>query len=131
LGKVLQGFGIADLISSNMQFTRMGIFLPFIIAAGIKSLQGSSTVAMITTASMLAPILDPLGLGGETGRALAVIALGAGSMVVSHVNDSYFWIVTQFSDMKAAQGYKVQTLGSLVAGLSAFATVIALNGLLI
>lgn len=131
LGNVLQESGISDLISSNMQFTRMGIFLPFIIAAGIKSLQGSSTVAMITTASMLAPILDPLGLGGETGKALAVIALGAGSMVVSHVNDSYFWIVTQFSDMKAAQGYKVQTLGSLVAGLAAFAAIIALNGLLI
>ncbi|MFP4168910.1 MAG: GntP family permease, partial [Desulfonatronovibrionaceae bacterium] len=131
LGKVLQESGIADLLGSNLQFIQLGIFLPFILAAGIKTLQGSSTVAMITTAAMLAPLLDALGLGEETGKALAVVALGAGSMVVSHINDSYFWVVTQFSDMQVGQGCKVQTLGSLVAGLSAFAAIVALRGLLI
>ena len=45
-----------------------------------------------------------------------MIAIGAGAMVVSHANDSYFWVVTQFSGMDVKTGYKLQTLGTLVQG---------------
>ena len=67
----------------------------------------------------MAPLLDSLGLGGDTARALCVVAIGAGSMVVSHANDSYFWVVTQFSNMDLQQGYRLQTLGTLVEGCAA------------
>jgi GntP family gluconate:H+ symporter len=53
------------------------------------------------------------------------VAIGAGAMVVSHANDSYFWVVTQFSGMNVQQGYKLHTLGTLVEG-SAAALVIVL-----
>ena len=49
-------------------------------------------------------------------RALIVVAIGAGSMVVSHANDSFFWVVTQFSNMTPEQGYKLQTMGTLFQG---------------
>ena len=48
-----------------------------------------------------------------------VVAIGAGSLVVSHANDSYFWVVTQFSGMSVSQGYRLQSLGTLVEGCTA------------
>jgi GntP family gluconate:H+ symporter len=115
-GKVLQGSGIAQVIGDALAGASLGIWLPFLIAAGIKTAQGSSTVAIVTTAGLLAPLLDSLGLGGETARALVVVAIGAGSMVVSHANDSYFWVVTQLSNMDLRTGYRLQTLGTLTQG---------------
>ncbi len=75
----------------------------------------------------MAPLLAPLGLDGENARALVVVAIGAGSMVVSHANDSYFWVVTQFSRMDLDTGYKLQTLGTLVQGVVAAVTVWAVS----
>ncbi len=118
-GRVLQNSGIADVIGGTLAGSNLGLWLPFLIAAGIKTAQGSSTVAIITTASLLAPLLDALGLDSGTARALAVVAIGAGSMVVSHANDSYFWVVTQFSNMDVKTGYRLQTLGTLVQGTAA------------
>jgi GntP family gluconate:H+ symporter len=126
-GKVLQNSGIAAVVGTTLADTRIGIILPFLIAAGIKTAQGSSTVAIITTAGLMAPLLTPLGLDGATAKALVVVAIGAGSMVVSHANDSFFWVVTQFSNMDAPTGYKLQTLGTLVEGLVAAAAVWALS----
>jgi len=116
-GKVLQSSGIADVVAGHLdKSTSLSIFLPFAIAAGLKTAQGSSTVAIITTAGIVAPLLSPLGLDAATARALTVVAIGAGSMVVSHANDSYFWVVTGFSKMTVKQGYTLQTLGTLIEG---------------
>lgn len=123
-GKVLQNAQIADVVSQYLgDGAAWGVWLPFLLAAAIKTAQGSSTVAIITTAGIVAPMLEPLGLASPTGRALAVVAIGAGSMVVSHANDSYFWIVTQLSGMSVQQGYRLQTLGTLVEGAVAAVTV--------
>jgi len=118
-GKVLQNSGIANVVGQGLSTWHLGIFLPFLIAAGIKTAQGSSTVAIITTAGLMAPLMGPLGFDAPTARALVVVAIGAGSMVVSHANDSFFWVVTQFSNMTPEQGYRLQTLGTLVQGLVA------------
>jgi GntP family gluconate:H+ symporter len=119
-GKVLQSSGIADVIAGNLgKSTSLSLLLPFAIAAGLKTAQGSSTVAIITTAGILLPLLEALGLEGQTARALTVVAIGAGSMVVSHANDSYFWVVTGFTRMTVNQGYRLQTLGTFVEGCAA------------
>ena len=115
-GKVLQNSGVADVIGSTLASANLGIWLPFLVAAGIKTAQGSSTVAIITTAGLTAPLLPALGLDSDTARALATVAIGAGAMVVSHANDSFFWVVTQFSNMTTRDGYRLQTLGTLVQG---------------
>jgi GntP family gluconate:H+ symporter len=116
-GKVLQNSGISDVIGEHLgKSTSLSILLPFIIAAALKTAQGSSTVAISTTAGIVAPLMVALSLDGPTARALVVVAIGAGSMVVSHANDSYFWVVTGFSDMTVKEGYKLQTLGTLVEG---------------
>ena len=126
-GRVLRESGIADVIGDTLASANLGVWLPFLIAAGIKTAQGSSTVAIVTTASIVAPLLEAIGLDTETGRALSVVAIGAGSMCVSHANDSYFWVVTQFSNMDVQTGYKLQTLGTLIQGLVAAVTVWALS----
>ena len=122
-GKVLQNSGIADVVKGYLgESAGLSIWLPFIIAAALKTAQGSSTVAIITTAGIVAPLLGTLGLESPTARALAVVAIGAGAMVVSHANDSYFWVVTGLSKMSVKQGYKLQTLGTLIEGCAAAVT---------
>src|SRR5690606_26573524 len=95
------------------------IFLPFILSAALKSAQGSSTVALVTTAGILLPLMPSLGMISEIDKALAVMAIGSGAMIVSHANDSFFWVVTQMSGMNVNQGYRMHSLGSLVVGFTA------------
>lgn len=118
-GKVLQSSDLNKLMTTSFFSSGWGIWLPFLVAATIKTAQGSSTVAIITTASFIAPLLHSLSLDSETSKAMVVIAIGAGSAVVSHANDSFFWVVTQLSDMNVRQGYRIQTLGTAILGFSA------------
>jgi GntP family gluconate:H+ symporter len=118
-GKVLQNSELANTIGKYFSGVNLGIWLPFIIAATIKTAQGSSTVAMITTTSIIAPLLPALGFDSEIGRSLMVMAVGSGSMVVSHANDSFFWVITQMSHMDVKTGYKLQSLGTLIIGTTA------------
>jgi GntP family gluconate:H+ symporter len=104
-----------------------GILLPFLIAAVIKTLQGSSLVAAITAAGMMQPMLVPLGLGGGDGRALAALAIGAGAMTISHVNDEYFWLVADRAGLKPLHGLTTLSLGTLLQGLIAAAALLILS----
>lgn len=115
-GNVLRATQIGDFIGSSLSTWNLGILLPFIIAAAMKTAQGSSTVAIITTASIVVPLLSSIGLSSNWGPALVTLSIGAGAMTVSHANDSYFWVVSQFSGMEVSEAYKLQTLGSAVAG---------------
>ncbi len=117
-GQVLQNSGIGDFIKNNLSGAKsLAIFLPVIIAASLKTAQGSGTVAIIAGAGLMTPLLGPLGMDSPMARALVVVALGSGGMIASHANDSYFWVVTQMSDMSVNQGYKLQTMGTLTVGI--------------
>jgi GntP family gluconate:H+ symporter len=118
-GMVLRNSGIAELLGDFLSGMRIGIFLPFLLAAALKTAQGSSTVALITTASLMSPLMASLGWEGDLARVLVVLAIGAGSMVVSQTNDSMFWIFTQMTHMKVNTGFRVHTLGTLVLGITA------------
>ena len=126
-GKVLQNSDLSTVIGEHMAGMQMGIFAPFLLAAALKTAQGSSTVAIITTASLMAPLLGPLGFDSEVSKAYAVLAVGAGSAVVSHANDSFFWVVTQLSGMDIKTGYKLQTLGTGILGFAAIVLLFFLN----
>ena len=117
-GKVLQESGIAEVVKENLSGAQsLGIWLPIIIAMSLKIAQGSGTVSIITTASLMAPLVPSLGMDSPSARALVVVAIGAGSMIASHANDSYFWVVTQMSGMTVNQGYRLQTMGTLILGI--------------
>ena len=119
LGKVISSTSMVSYIKDNAAFLQnLGIFFPFLLAAILKTAQGSSTVAITTTAGIMAPLMSTLGLATPALAALTVMAIGAGAMTVSHANDSYFWVVTNFGEMKPEQGYKTQTLLTLVMGIA-------------
>ncbi|MBN2347868.1 MAG: GntP family permease [Bacteroidales bacterium] len=118
-GKVLQNSSLAKTIGDAMSTANLGIWLPFIIAATIKTAQGSSTVAIITTASILSPLLSSFGFTSEIAKALMVLSIGAGATFVSHANDSFFWVVTQMSSMDVNTGYRLHSMGTFILGMSA------------
>ena len=128
LGKVIAVSGMVETITANASILEaVGIFFPFLLSAILKTAQGSSTVALTTTAGIMAPLMDAMGLGTPVRAALTVMAIAAGAMTVSHANDSYFWVVTNFGEMKPEQGYKTQTLCTLLLGLSSMAGVFVLS----
>lgn len=91
LGKVISSTSLITFITDNATVLQpIGIFFSFIISAILKSCQGSSTVAITTTAGLMAPVMNALGIGSEVMSVLCVMAIGAGAMTVSHANDSYF-----------------------------------------
>ena len=116
LGRVIQTIPLQDYALEISTFSGFGILIPFMIAALLKTAQGSSTVAIITTSSIIFPLLSVLGLDSEMGKVWAIMALGVGSMTVSHANDSYFWIVSQMSGMDVKTAYRTHTVGTLLQG---------------
>ncbi|MCE9678221.1 GntP family permease [Shewanella sp. AS1] len=130
-GAVLKATDIGTMLGSTLSAFGIGIFMPFIVAAALKSAQGSSTVALVATSALVAPMLGDIGLASDMGRVLTVMAIGAGAMTVSHANDSFFWVVTQFSRMSVKQAYKAQTMATLVQGITSIILVYLLSLILL
>jgi GntP family gluconate:H+ symporter len=131
LQRLCQQTGMAEVLGERLLAWHMGAFgvlLPFLIAAVMKALQGSSLVASITTAGMVSPILLPLGLAEPNGKALAALAVGAGAMTLSHINDDYFWLVADRAKLTPLRGFAKFSAGTLLQGLIAAAalTILAL-----
>jgi len=119
LGRVIGQSDMVPFIQANAEaLTWMGLFFPFIISAFIKTAQGSSTVAMVVTAGIMGPLMATMGFTSHIGISLTVMAIGAGSMMASHANDSYFWVVSKLSDQTPQQGYKNWTSMTVVQGVA-------------
>ena len=116
-GAVLAATNIGDHFSEKLDLKMLGIFFPFLLTSLIKTAQGSSTVAIITSSSIVLPLLPILGLDSENGKMLAVLAMGAGSMMVSHSNDAYFWVISKFSDIDTRTMLRVHSMASILMGL--------------
>lgn len=117
-GAMLKVTPIGDYLGSTLSALGLGIFMPFIVSAALKTAQGSTTVALVTTSAMVAPLLSQIGLDSELGRVFCVMAIGAGAMTISHANDSFFWIVSQFSRMSVAQAYKAHSMATGIQGVT-------------
>lgn len=126
-GAVIKSTGVGEQAGLWLAGTGLGLLIPFLITSIFKTAQGSSTVAIITAASILAPMADNLGFGGETGKLLLMLSMGAGSMTVSHANDSYFWVVTNFSGIGSSDTMRVYSTASFVMGLTSLAMVYVLS----
>lgn len=116
-GAILRTIDIASIINLESSSGIGGLLISFTIAMVLKTAQGSSTVAIITTSAIIAPLLETFGLFSITDKAFAVLAIGAGAMTVSHINDSYFWVVSQFSNINVKTALRGHTLGTLFQGV--------------
>lgn len=131
LGAIIAGTPIGKYLGDVLASQNMGIFLPFILAAALKTAQGSSTVALITASTIVYPLLGSLGFATPIGAVLVTLAVGCGSMVVSHSNDSYFWVVSQFSGLRVEDAYKTHTVATLIMGLVGIGSVWGLTLILL
>jgi GntP family gluconate:H+ symporter len=130
LQRLCQETGMATLLADHLldwHFGTLAILVPFLIAAVLKTFQGSSLVATITAAGMVQPLMGALNLGGTNARALAALAVGAGAMTVSHVNDDYFWLVTHTIGLAPRRGLTVFSFGTLLQGLLAAAVLLIMS----
>lgn len=117
-GAVLAATGLGKHLGSMESLASLGLLFPFLLTAVLKTAQGSSTVAIITTASIVLPLLPALGLDSENGKLITVLSMGAGSMIISHANDSYFWVIAKFSGLDMRSMLRVYTLATLWMGLT-------------
>jgi len=118
-GAVLAATKIGEHFSSSVPLASLGIMFPFLLTFLLKTAQGSSTVAIITASSIVKPLLGALGLSSETGRLLCVLSMGAGSMFISHANDAYFWVITNFSGLHMRTVLKVYSTATVLMGFTA------------
>ena len=116
-GAILAKADIGSHIAQNQSVAALGLLLPFLVTALLKTAQGSSTVAVIAAAAILQPLLPVMGFDSANGRILCVLAMGAGSMMISHTNDAYFWVISKFSGLEIKDMLRVYSTGTVVMGL--------------
>lgn len=115
-GAVIKASSMTNAVIIALCTLKTGIFLPFIIAALLKTATGSSTISIITAASVISPLTTSLGID----PVLTVLAVGSGSMMVSHVNDPFFWIVAELSGLDEGGALKYFTPVTAVTGIVTF-----------
>lgn len=120
-GGVLKASPIQGIMTEAFAGMSLGIFAPFIIGALFRTAIGSGTVAMITAATMLAPMLDALGFGTPMGTVIAMLACASGGFMVFHGNDDFFWVATSTARMKTEIAYKVFPIASVAQAFTALA----------
>ena len=126
-GAILAATKIGEHFSQSLALGSLGILFPFLLTFILKTAQGSSTVAIITAASIVLPLLPALGLNNETGKLLCVLSMGAGSMMISHANDAYFWVIAKFSGLEMKPMLKVYSVATILMGLVSLGMVYLLS----
>ncbi len=124
-GGVLRSSGIGDALADSLAAIGLPVIVAaFLIATALRVAQGSATVALTTTAGLIAPVVAAEGLS-PLQIALVVIAIACGSTVLSHVNDSGFWLVGRFLEMDVKTTLKTWTVMETLIGLVGFALAFA------
>jgi gluconate:H+ symporter, GntP family len=100
--------------------SKLGLLFPFLLTVLLKTAQGSSTVAVITASTIIQPLLPVIGLHAGNGPLIVVLAMGAGSMIISHANDAYFWVISKFSGIDMQSMLRIYSLATLWMGLTSF-----------
>jgi Gnt-I system low-affinity gluconate transporter len=120
--QILIETGVGEFLAIYME--RLGLpllFFAFLTAALIRIAQGSATVAMITAAGLIAPVVEGSTIDYSNGQLAAmVISIASGATIMSHVNDSGYWLIKQYLGMNETQGFQTWTLTSTVIAVVGF-----------
>lgn len=128
---VLKASPLQLIITNTFSGLAIGIFAPFIIGFIFRTCVGSATIAMVTAATMITPLMDVLGFASPMGRIIAMLACAAGGLMVFHGNDDFFWVTATTSDMDTSVAYKTIPIISVLQSLTALVTVFILSLILI
>lgn len=124
LKQVLVDSGVGgEMARIFSRFALPPIVLGWLLAAVVRVAQGSSTVAMITAAGILAPMIETADLSGPH-RALVVLAIAAGATILSHVNDSGFWLVGRYCGLNERQTLQSWTVMETIVAVAGLATIL-------
>ena len=126
-GRVLDAAGVDTAIAQSMSGVALSpLILGWVIAAVLRLSVGSATVAVVTAASIMAPIVASM---PGVDRDLLVIAVGAGSLIASHVNDGGFWLVKEYFNMTVPQTVATWTVLETIVSIAGLVGVLILGGI--
>lgn len=128
---VLKASPMQQILTDSFSGLTIGILAPFIIGFIFRTCVGSATIAMVTAATMITPLIDVLGFASPMGRVVAMLACAAGGMMVFHANDDFFWVTTTTSEMDTSIAYKTIPLISVLQSLTALICVFMLKMILV
>ncbi len=126
-GGVLKASSLQAILTEAFSGLAIGILAPFLIGFIFRTCVGSATIAMVTAATMITPLIDILGFGTPMGRVIAMLACAAGGMMVFHGNDDFFWVTATTSKMDTSIAYKTIPIISVLQSLTALAVVFVLS----
>ncbi|ART78008.1 GntP family permease [Sutcliffiella horikoshii] len=125
--QVLIDSGVGDVLGEMMAGSALPpIVLAFLIAAAVRVAQGSATVSMVTAAGLITPLIGIMGLEGPV-LGLIVISIASGATVLSHVNDSGFWLVNRYFGLDVKDTLKSWTVMETIIGLVGFAVAVIIG----
>ena len=124
---VLKASPLQSILTDTFSGLTIGILAPFIIGFIFRTCVGSATIAMVTAATMITPLLDVLGFASPMGRVIAMLACAAGGLMVFHGNDDFFWVTATTSEMDTSVAYKTIPIISVCQSLAALAVVFVLS----
>ena len=128
---VLKASPMQQILTVSFSGLTLGILAPFIIGFIFRTCVGSATIAMVTAATMITPLIDVLGFASPMGRVVAMLACAAGGMMVFHANDDFFWVTATTSEMDTSIAYKTIPLISVLQSLTALFCVFVLKMILV
>ena len=126
-GGVLKASAMQSVLTDAFSGLTIGILAPFLIGFIFRTCVGSATIAMVTAATMITPLIDVLGFSSPMGRVIAMLACAAGGMMVFHGNDDFFWVTTTTSKMDTSVAYKTIPIISVLQSLTALVVVFVLS----
>jgi len=127
LKQILIDSGVSDYIGSVMEVTALSpLVIGWLIATIIRFSVGSATVAGLTTAGIVLPLVQSTGVSPE----LMVLAIGSGSLMLSHVNDSGFWLFKEYFNLSIKETLTTWTLMETTIGITGLLGVLALDQIL-
>ncbi len=127
-GGVLRASGIGEALASSLESTGLPVIVAaFVVATALRVAQGSATVALTTTAGLMAPTVAATSGLSELDLCLIVVAIACGSTVLSHVNDSGFWLVGRFLGMDEKTTLKTWTVMETLLGTLGFVIAFAVS----
>lgn len=128
--EILTKTGAGEMLAETMtEYGFSALVFAFLTAAAIRVMQGSSTVAMITAAGMTASFLEGADYS-DLQKALLVITIASGATILSHVNDSGFWLVSRYFGLSERETLKSWTVMETLIGLTGFVVCLIINSFL-
>ncbi|MDA3629167.1 gluconate:H+ symporter [Saccharopolyspora oryzae] len=119
-GKVLAETGVGQALAGSLQSTGLPLLVAaYVISSGLRIAQGSATVAIVTTGGIIAPLLHA-GEYSQAQLALIAVAIAAGSIIASHVNDGGFWIISRYFGISVKDMLKSWTVLETILSLVGF-----------